>query len=685
MMTRSLVLSCLIMISAAGTLCCQDKLSVQVKTFDQALKPLGNLELSVNANEFFQIGPKGSKVIDIPQADLPPKSVSLKNEELEAESWNYSKGVLEIIVRKKTYRVIAVNVRLSNGKPVSDVRVVFNGRKRFDGVTDASGKVSIPLAVNESITSQGQFTVDRHTLLRIQNGENECTLYVQAPVVLQPPPLKTIAKQSNGEGLDHFDLKNLDSIQSITVFYAIFKNYRMGDLSEEEKQMVDRKFQQLMLQLEDSLRGPSDNFLGRISDSSFVGDDVKNLLAQAESEEATLDYLRGSFDDKIRVLNEKLAAGTQNMDPETRGKLITDINRLEEILRQNSQKFYKNQTDYMLSLNSLKEKFFETQDLEDKLSLSEAQRLEDKKEFQTKILTVVLITLGFAVVTVMLTHFSSRLKKQKAQLEVANSEITRINENLESLVSERTALLENAHREMDIFLYKASHDLRGPICSIIGLCNIASRTVDADALEIIQKTYSTAFSMDRMLRKLKVISEINHPSNYSLVILDEHVRAVKQEFRKFILDNKVKLQVDCPAAISFHSYPNLVEVILVNLVENALYFSTLRNEGSPHVQIKAVHHKKYVEFRVRDNGIGIETDIQDRVWDMFFIGTEHSHGNGLGLYIVRKSVQVLQGTINLVSEKDRFTEVIVQIPVVDAVMIPARQQPHLLAERENYN
>lgn len=669
----------LIALVVPSWLCAQEKLAVQVKAFDQQLKPLGNLELAVNENNYFLVGQRGVAIVDIPQNDLPPKSIKVRNDDLEAESWNYSRGILEIIIRKKSYRIVTVTLRESNGGVVADTEITFRGAYTFRGKTNSAGVVEMALPVHEKITAPSQFSVPSYVAQRIDERGDECTIYVV--------PAKASASVSGQEkrgsaSFNNFDLRNLDSIRSLTVFYAVFKNYRMSDLGEEEKDRIDNKFRQLISQLEDSLSRPGHSFLGRISDSSFVGEDVRNLLAQAEAEEQTLDFLRTSFDEKIRVLNEKLTEKGENLDSETRRRLMNDISRLETILRQNEQKFYRNQNDYHSVLNSLKEKFFTFEDLENRLSVSEAQRVADREEFRKKILTILLVASCFAVLTALLVYFSNRLKKRKRELELANAEISRINENLEVIVSERTAMLENAHREIDIFLYKASHDLRGPICSIIGLCNIASRTVDGDALEIIQKTCNTAFAMDKMLRKLKIISEINHPSNYSLVMLDEHFRTVKHEFRKFIRDNNISLSVRCPAAITFHSYPNLIDVILMSLVENALYFSTIENSDRPKVDIEAVQQGRQVKIVIRDNGIGIDPEIKDRIWDMFFIGSEHSHGNGLGLYIVRKSVEALKGSIEIVSERGHYTQVTVQIPVMDTLTISPRKEQSLLATQE---
>jgi signal transduction histidine kinase len=676
-MFRAFILCFMLTCTTYGLVCAQDKLSIQIKTFDQQLKPLPNLAVSINNNDFITTASKGIVIADVPGNDLPPTSIKIANEELEAESWNYSKGVLEIIVRKKSYRIITVSFRNVDGSVLSNTEVSFRGKKNVSTLTNTNGAIEVPLALNEKITSSEQFSVKEFSVQRIQIGEKECVVYVR-PMVVKSIPQPEKNKEQINTAFRNFDLKNLDSIQSLTVFYAVFKNYPMDNLSDEEKRKIDLKFKSLMVQLEDSLRNPGLAFIGKISDSSFVGADVENLLAQAEAEKQTLDHLRVSFDEKIHVLNEKLSEGIGKLDAESRAKLLNDINKLQTILRQNEQKFYKNQNDYHAVLNSLKENFFDIQDLENKLSVSEAQRADDRKEFQRKLLTVFLVTISFAVLTVVLVKFSNRLKKQRSELIQVNGEVKRINENLEALVSERTALLEAAHREMDIFLYKASHDLRGPICSIIGLCNLASRTVNPESLELVQKTYNTAYAMDRMLKKLKTISEINHPSNYSMVMLDEYIKGIKHEFRTYIRDNNIAFKIDCPAAVSFHSYPNLIEVILACLVENALFFSTMAQNRQPQIEIKALHRKKNIELSVYDNGIGIEDEIKDRVWDMFFIGNENSQGNGLGLYIVRKSVNALKGTIMIESQKGAYTKVIVTIPIPENILVGPRHDQQLL-------
>ena len=640
----------------------QEKVMVQVKAFDIQLKAYPNVELSVNGRDFIQVNNKGIGFMELDESELPPKSVKIRDEVLEPESWNYSKGVLEIIIRKKNFRLLNYAVRGVDHLPIADLELTYLGATRTSQLrTDARGNFEIPLPLTENEPTHENFSVKDYAISQLYVSSRERIIYLRPLTKDLPVAEKPTA--DSGTIFQDFDLNNLDSIQSLTVFYAIFKNYDMRNLTGPIKQKVDIKFKQLIDQLEDSLTAPDYAFIGRISDSSFVQEDVKNLLAQAEFERSSLMQLRSSFDDKINLINEKISKGLINMDQQTRENLFRDILRLESVLRENEQRFYRNESEYKSILRSVKEKFSDMSDFENKLFESETQRIEERESFQRMLITILMISMCFLAVTVVSLYFSGKLKKQKLALEHANNEIKRINENLEVLVHDRTAKLANANREMDTFFYRASHDLRGPISSIIGLCNLASRSATAEGLEIVQRTYNTAFAMDRMLKKLKVISEINH----SRLLSSFHLRAAIEEivngFRPFIRDSRIKVVNECPEDITIQSYRDVVDIIIINLFENSLFYVTLGRKQDPEIRISVSHRNDHITLTVFDNGVGIEPGIRDKIWEMFYIGNEHSQGHGLGLYIVRKAMEMLNGHISLETEHGSYTRITLSIPV----------------------
>ena len=89
----------------------------------------------------------------------------------------------------------------------------------------------------------------------------------------------------------------------------------------------------------------------------------------------------------------------------------------------------------------------------------------------------------------------------------------------------------------------------------------------------------------------------------------------------------------------------------------------MKDPDNARVELNAEIKGKDVEISVYDNGTGVEHAIQHRLFDMFFKGTEKSKGSGLGLYIVQKSVQALEGNVTVESEVGKFTKFTVRFPM----------------------
>lgn len=644
---------------------------VQIKTYDQQLQVMKNVGISVNKKDFISTNDKGEAFFEIAESELPIRTIDIKNDQFETASWNHSKGILEIVVRKKNYRMVRLVLRDANNKPISNLSLTYNGKKKTSVTTDSEGKIEIPLALDEKISSADQFEISGYKIDKLQISERESMVIASRvdPLIAQKLEA-TSAKTGNQtrnfsekEYFQNFDLAKLDSIQSLTVFYAVFKNYQIKELDEKIRKRIDAKFNTLVSQLRDSLEQQGNSIVGRISDSSFVQDDIKNLMRAATDENLTLNENRTSFDEKIALITEKLEKGLANLDPATRNSLLADLLALEQLLATNESLFYKNLTDYREILNALKEKYFDIESLESKLSESEAKRLEEQRIFRQRLIGISLLVATFAILIILLISFSSRLRKQKQELVVANGEVKRINENLEGIVTERTKLLAEANRELDTFLYRASHDLRSPVSSIIGLCNIALHLSDGETKELVKKVANTTEGMDKLLKKLSIISEINQPTNYSKISLLDIVEDVQFKFANTIKNTGITFSSDCPGDLTFHSYPNLVGVVINNLIENALFYSVMRDPLNARVEFKSTIVNDQLEFSVYDNGIGIDSHLQDLVFDMFFKGHADAKGNGLGLYIVQKSVQALKGSITLESEPGNFTLVTVTLPL----------------------
>ncbi|MCD9017590.1 ATP-binding protein [Parachryseolinea silvisoli] len=640
-----------ILVMAAGhVVLAQEKQMIQIKTFDEKLKPLKNIDLSLNDGAFISMGAKGTAFVEIGANELPVKSVRIKDEKLEAASWNFSKGVIEIIVRQRNYTIVRMALRLPNGRPIPQASVLFKGTKTLTVTTNQAGEFELPLPFQEKLTSADQFQVQDMKVLRINLSEN----------VLVAERVKALPTKTTRDQIIDFDLSRLDSIQSLTVFYAVFKNISMSNLSPEARARIDAKFRELVGRMQDSVSRRSD-FMASISDSSFIAEDIHNLLSHASRESEALDENRTAFEEKIGMITNKLKKGVSNLNDDTRKSLLADLDRLEIMLIENESKFYKNQNDYREIINTLKDTYFDVQNLEERLSITQQKRAEEQQLFQARLLTIIGILIVFGVLIVLLISFSGRLRRQREALRVANEEITTINENLEAIVVKRTLSLEQSNRELDTFLYRASHDLRSPISSILGLCHLGEKM---PTVELFERVKGVVLKMDRMLKKLIETSEISQEAQkVTKFSVRGVIGEVQTRLAPEIAASGVEFHVDCQDSIHLHSSATLVKTILANLVENALYFSCLRNTQHARVEVKAALEGNTILLTIYDNGVGIDDGVRTDVFNMFFIGHESSRGNGLGLYVARKAAQALDGKIDIMSESGRYTKFTVVLPV----------------------
>ncbi len=255
---------------------------------------------------------------------------------------------------------------------------------------------------------------------------------------------------------------------------------------------------------------------------------------------------------------------------------------------------------------------------------------------------------------------SLEIQHQAEALKESNETIARINHELEQMVEERTKELKQAYKELDTFFYRSSHDFRRPLTTFMGLAEVAKITLqDKNALELFEKVRDTALSLDKMLVKLQSVSDVGSLQLiYKEIFMREVIDSVADTFREELRHQNIRLQTDIDAPVPFYSYSALLKVVVENLVENAIMFS---RPNSP-VKIKVTSYENGLTFSIEDSGIGIEPEYLDQVFDMYFRGSERSKGNGLGLYIVKKIVEKLSGTIRLQSRAQTGTTVTVFLP-----------------------
>jgi len=232
----------------------------------------------------------------------------------------------------------------------------------------------------------------------------------------------------------------------------------------------------------------------------------------------------------------------------------------------------------------------------------------------------------------------------------------KLTRELEDKVKERTKELEFKNQQLDAFVYKASHDIKGPLKSIIGLAKLGLVDVkDEHAQEYFHHIEKSSQRLDHLVEDLLEVAKIKNTLTQETVIdFEKIINEVKESFinipnfSDFYIDVSIKQDRD------FYSDEKMIYSIFQNLVENAFnYRDTNKKKSILMIRIEVDKQKSVIEFV--DNGIGINKDLKDKVFDMFFRASDISGGTGLGLYLVKMAVNKIGGRIQVETEVNKGT------------------------------
>lgn len=358
---------------------------------------------------------------------------------------------------------------------------------------------------------------------------------------------------------------------------------------------------------------------------------------------SALAYTLYHYFKRMSRLNEDIQVKSEEIS--MANSSLTTLNRnlaekQEEIQAQSEELTEANNTLIMLNME-LAEKHEEMSAQSEELSEANAQFLHLNHELAGK---------------------QNELEAQSEELRESYDVISELNENLELKVAERTREMKQAYKELDTFFYRSSHDFRRPLTTFMGLSEVAKITVkDENALNLFEKVKETAVNLDRMLIKLQSISDVGaHQFVYREVSMQTIFENALDTYQEAIDNSGIRISVNVGVIKAFLSYPAFLKIIIENLLENAIQF---RGRTDPHISMVAMEKYGGVEIAIQDNGQGVEEEYQDRLFDMFFRGNEQSKGNGLGLYIVKKAVSKLGGTLHLDTKFSEGTTISIWIPL----------------------
>lgn len=231
---------------------------------------------------------------------------------------------------------------------------------------------------------------------------------------------------------------------------------------------------------------------------------------------------------------------------------------------------------------------------------------------------------------------------------VMAKEVNDTQKNLEAIVAKRTAQLEQANKELEAFSYSVSHDLRAPLRAVSGYAAMLNEdhaaSLDDDGKRITAAIVKNARMMGQLIddligfsrinRKDTDVHEVNMQQVVEQVVADLQTQRTEKKYR-FVIHTLPACKTD----------PQLIKQVWINLVDNAMKYSSLEEE--PVIEIGATHTNGKVEYYVKDNGVGFDMKYNDKLFGVFqrLHRQDEFEGTGIGLALVKRIVERQNGSL----------------------------------------
>ena len=261
------------------------------------------------------------------------------------------------------------------------------------------------------------------------------------------------------------------------------------------------------------------------------------------------------------------------------------------------------------------------------------------------------------------------------ELKIAEDKLTQLNDELRkqniALAAREEELnlalreLSDRNFELDQLVYKTSHDLRSPLTSILGLVNIAK--VDKkpeNQAEYLKRIEKSILKLDEFVKSMLNYAKASRADvkmePFELKTLLTNCVSDLEYLENF---KKVDTNISIHGNDTFYSDPLRLKIIFSNIISNAYKYIDQQKDTS-YLNIKATFEDDHLEVIFEDNGIGIHKSQIPKIFDMFYRATEKSEGSGLGMYIVKQSVNKLGGEIFVESQPDQGTTFKLVLPLL---------------------
>ncbi|MBK6267195.1 tetratricopeptide repeat protein [Marivirga sp. S37H4] len=450
-------------------------------------------------------------------------------------------------------------------------------------------------------------------------------------------------------------------------------------------------------------------------DQSFrQRNEIKDLLGLSEIHflKAKLHIMKGQYPEAINRLSHSDSLAVQIGAPETLLSIYLTYSDLYSRMK-DLEKVNKYQQSYIVLRDSIFTEIVnrnlsllpaKIQDEENRIQLQKSQIELKEKSFENLIYTSILILiLPFLVLIVLFFHRNKKtnktLNKQNQQVEAQKEEIETqkeylelnlkelekaknlisqqkdeleiLNQQLEGKVNARTTELKKVNEtlrvtslELDNFIYKSSHDIKGPLVRLMGICTVALLDIkDPEALKYFVMLDKATKRLNKIIDELKLVSELNDKElENNLIDFDSITRECITEISYMENTADIKLHLQHKNEFDSYSDEKLLRIIIFNLLQNSIQFMKSEQLKKFKITINLVKKSNQVILTFILHNLHLKVNEVTHLINSFSKANSEYHNLSIGLYTVKQCVQKLDGSFTLKSNKHQDTIFEVEFP-----------------------
>jgi two-component system, sensor histidine kinase LadS len=263
---------------------------------------------------------------------------------------------------------------------------------------------------------------------------------------------------------------------------------------------------------------------------------------------------------------------------------------------------------------------------------------------------------------------NDELLKAQVTIKAQNDRLQKYNEDLEREVASRTmeiqmsnSELANSVQKLEQYAFITAHNLRAPVARLKGLMYLLDMDPSQENLaefkDILQKVKKSAFELDDVISDINKILELNQDkkSENEAVSIPDVITKTKRILKENIQQYGVQIyeMINVPLV---HANPVYLDSIFYNLMSNAIKYRSPNRPIEITISSQINRTNEWILISFQDNGIGIDLAKHgDKLFGMYRRFHEHVDGKGLGLYLVKSQIEMMNGYIEVHSELDKGT------------------------------